>query len=521
MNDFEEAKQCFFEGLQLLEANNLQAAETQFARSLEIIPDRVSILNNLSAVKIKLGKFGEAESLARKAVALEEKSAEAWSNLATALGAAERPEEALRASDRAVESNRSYAMAWLARAAALRELKRYDEAMEAGDQALKLESGKYEILYQQSLNLKELNRLNEAQGMYRRALDVRIALSPVFVSERRASQKAEVLIINPNPEIDDASFRSFESLSRCCPNFPGQLAERFGEELHFSYAFGSGASRQRKEIPRPDFIVNNHVNGEALVSDGNVRELNELVSSFGVPVVNHPTKAIPTARDVSAKLLQDVPGVLVPKTVRFSSAGKTREELASEIESQFRYPVITRTLTSQEGKGMNKADSRERLIEIIAAVDCPERFFVTQFVDSRAGNTFYRKIRAAVVKDEIMIVRVDHDRHWKIYARKSDERVAFYSANAHLLEEEKRIINEPEARLGAAAIRGLRAIRERIPLDVFGIDFDVDAAGVLVFYEGNATMNLFSTARKEVPYPKEADERLKEVFRSYFAVLTK
>jgi hypothetical protein len=170
---------------------------------------------------------------------------------------------------------------------------------------------------------------------------------------------------------------------------------------------------------------------------------------------------------------------------------------------------------------MNKADSRERLIEIIAAVDCPERFFVTQFVDSRAGNTFYRKIRAAVVKDEIIIVRVDHDTHWKIYARKSDERVAFYSANAQLLEEEKQIINEPEARLGAAAIRGLRAIRERIPLDVFGIDFDVDAAGVLVFYEANATMNLFSTARKEVPYPKEADERLKEAFRSYFAALTR
>jgi tetratricopeptide (TPR) repeat protein len=520
MNDFEMAKQCFFEGLQLFEANNLQAAETQFARSLHIIPDRVSTLNNLSAVKIKLSKFDEAEELARKAVALEEKSAEAWSNLATALGAAGRHEEALRASDRAIESNTAYAMGWLARAAALRELKRCDEAMEAGEQALKLEPGKYEVLYQQCLNLKGLNRLNEAQGMYRRALDVRIALSPVFISERCASQKAEVLIINPKPEID-ASFRSFESLSRFCPNFPGQLGESFGEELHFSYVFGSAASSGQKEIPQPDFVINNHVNGEALFSEGNLRDLNEFVSSFGVPVVNHPTKALPTGREVSAKMLQDIPGVQAPKTARFSSAGKTREELANEIESQFQYPVITRTLTSQEGKGMNKADSRERLIEIIAAVDCPERFFVTQFVDSRGGNTFYRKIRAAVVKDEIIIVRVDHDRHWKIYARKSDERVAFYLANAHLFEEEKRIIGRPEAELGVGAMRGLRAIRERIPLDVFGIDFDVNADGVVVFYEGNATMNLFSTARKEVPYPKAADERLREAFRNYFATLTR
>ena len=64
MNDFETARQCFFDGLQLLEANNLQAAETQFARSLELIPERVSTLNNLSSIEIKLGKFVEAEKFA-------------------------------------------------------------------------------------------------------------------------------------------------------------------------------------------------------------------------------------------------------------------------------------------------------------------------------------------------------------------------------------------------------------------------------------------------------------------------
>ena len=74
MDDLETAKQFFFEGLQFLEANNFQAAEMQFARSLELIPDRVSTLNNLSAVKIKLNKFAEAEALARQAVGLEDES---------------------------------------------------------------------------------------------------------------------------------------------------------------------------------------------------------------------------------------------------------------------------------------------------------------------------------------------------------------------------------------------------------------------------------------------------------------
>jgi glutathione synthase/RimK-type ligase-like ATP-grasp enzyme len=244
-----------------------------------------------------------------------------------------------------------------------------------------------------------------------------------------------------------------------------------------------------------------------------------LVDSFGMPVVNHPTRAVQTTRDASAKLLDGMPGILVPRTMRFSSVEKTLEQLVHEIEEHYHYPLITRTLTSQQGEGMNRVDSREALIGVLSAADCPENFFVTEFVDSRGGNEFFRKIRAAIVEDEIMIVRVDHDTNWKIYARKSDERVAFYLKNPHLLEDEKRICNDPEAALGHSAMQALRAIRERIPLDVFGVDFDVDADGRLIFYEANATMNLFSTARKEIPYPKEADERLKLAFQRYFTSL--
>ena len=54
MPDFETARNLFFEGLRFLEANDLQAAETRFARSLEIIPERVSTLNNLSAINALL-----------------------------------------------------------------------------------------------------------------------------------------------------------------------------------------------------------------------------------------------------------------------------------------------------------------------------------------------------------------------------------------------------------------------------------------------------------------------------------
>ena len=355
--------------------------------------------------------------------------------------------------------------------------------------------------------------------IYRKSLDMRVASSPVFIAERRATQKADALIINQDPDLD-ASLKSFETLHLFCLNFPGQLAEYFHDDFHFTYVFAGDATRRsaRQQIPQPDFVINNNANGELVLSGGNLLGLIELVDSCGVPVVNHPTKAVQTTREASAKLLADISGVLVPKTMRFSSAGKTREEMAHEIEDQYDYPLITRTLASHQGKGMTKVDSRDALVEVLSS-GFPDEFFVTEFVDSRGGNEFFRKIRAAIVKDEIVIVRVDYDTYWNVHGRKSEKRVPFYLKNAYLLDEEKRICKDPEAGLGRSAIQSLRTVRDRIPLDVFGIDFDVDADGLLVFYEANATMNLLSTARKEVPNPKEADDCLKLAFQRYFTSL--
>lgn len=519
MDNFESAKQCFLEGLALLQANDFRAAETQFARSLELIPDRVSTLNNLSAVKLKLRQFAEAEQFALKAIAVDGQSPEAWSNLGIALTGLERHQEALEACDRALKGNPSFTRVWLSKAMALLKLARYDDALLACDQALKLDRSQEEILYTRSLILKELNRPDQARQCYQQSLEMRLADSPVYRGERRATQKANALVVNPNPAWDE-SFRSFEQLSRFCSNYPCQLGDYLLDDFHFTYVFVGEAAKPpaRKQIPPPDFVINNHVNGEVLVSEGNLPELIHLVESFGVPVVNHPTKAVPTARDLSAKLLEAIPGVRVPKTLRFSRIGKTCEALVHEIEGHYDYPLITRTLAAQEGKGMTKIDSREALAKVLSD-GCPEKFLVTQYVDSRGGKEFYRKIRAAVVKDEILIVRVDYDHFWKIYARKSDERVAFYLSNPHLLDAEKRICADPVTELGQSVVQSLRAIRHRIPLDVFGVDFDVDADGQLVFYEANATMNLFSTARAEVPYPQEAGESLKRAFQSYFSGL--
>lgn len=514
--DFEKAKQFFADGMRQLQANNLEGAETQLSRSLEIIPDRVSTLNNLSAVKIRRQKFAEAEELAQRAIDAGDHSPEAWSNLGIARAGTNRHEEAVQAFDRALYYDSSYTMGWFNKAASLFRLKKYDEALLACDEALKLDSGQYLIFFTKSLILKELGRQEEAEKIYLRSIKMRVDLSPVVIAERRPTQKAEVLVISHNLS-KDTLFKSFETLLLECQNFPGQLAGLLQNEYHFNFILEGAATRPgaREKIPQPDVIINNCANGELILSEDKLPGLSALMDSFGVPVVNHPAKAVQTTRDASARLLQDIPGLMVPTSRRFSVAGKTPEELVREIERHYNYPIIARTRFAQQGKEMNKVDSREALLKVLAS-GLLEDFFVIQFVDTREKHGFYRKIRGTILKDEIIISRVDFSGHWNVRGRRTDERLAFYLANMYLMDEEKRICKDPEAALGRSALQALQTIRDRIPLDIFGVDFDVDPNGVLIFYEANATMNLLTTARKEIPNPKEPNDRLEAAFRRYF-----
>jgi Flp pilus assembly protein TadD len=520
MDTLETAKALFFEGLRFLEAEDFASAAERFTQALKLVPGRTSILNNLSAVKLQLGKFTEAEEFARQVVAVDARSPDGWTNLGNALNATHRHDEAVLAFDRALQSDPNAVVAWLNKAVSLLALKNLDDALLACNQALKLNPHHAQAVLTQSQILKELKRTDEAVNIYRRALDLRVAASPVSSTGRRATQKAEVLIINPNRHVDD-SLAPIEDMHARFGNYPHQLAISLAADFHFNFVFKSDAMRPgvREKIPKPDVIINNNVNAETLLAEGGVLELAGLVDSFGVPVVNHPAQVAQNSRVANVRLLENISGIRVPLTVRFSTVGKLREELVRAIEAQFDYPLITRTLAFQQGNGMNKVNSRADLHAVLAAERCPDEFYVTAFVDSRNGKEFYRKIRAAFVRNEMVVLRVDSDTGWNVHARKSDARVAFYLANTHLLAEEKRICANPEAELGQTVMASLRAIRERIPLDVFGVDFDVAADGSLIFYEANATMNLLTTARKEVAYPEAANDRLLWIFKEYLGSL--
>lgn len=137
MSNFELAKNFFLEGLSDLESRRYEDAEIKLRRSLELLPDRVSTLTNLSAALIRLQKYADAEFFLKKIISLDPGAAEAWLNLGLIeVNIRNDACKALACFDTALEVNPDYAEAWVNRGLALQRLRQPDKAAESYERAM-------------------------------------------------------------------------------------------------------------------------------------------------------------------------------------------------------------------------------------------------------------------------------------------------------------------------------------------------------------------------------------------------
>lgn len=128
MDKLEQGRALFLDGLAEYQAGRLGAAEQKFAAALALVPGRPSILTNLGAVRLKLGRVPEALPLLRQALALEPDNLEALGHCATALAEVGEPGPALELFDRALALDPRPVALWTLRGNVLRELGRLEEA---------------------------------------------------------------------------------------------------------------------------------------------------------------------------------------------------------------------------------------------------------------------------------------------------------------------------------------------------------------------------------------------------------
>ena len=129
-----------------------------------------------------------------------------------------------------------------------------------------------------------------------------------------------------------------------------------------------------------------------------------------------------------------------------------------------------------------------------------------EYVDYASNDRYFRKYRFIFVGEEILPYHLAIFDDWKVHHDSTD------MANQPWMQrEEAAFLADPRTVFTPAHERALRAVRDRIGLDYFGIDCAIDRRGELLVFEVNASM-LVHEDNAEFPYKDPAVRAIKQAF---------
>ncbi|MEO7654730.1 MAG: hypothetical protein ABIS23_03490 [Sphingomicrobium sp.] len=252
------------------------------------------------------------------------------------------------------------------------------------------------------------------------------------------------------------------------------------DELHLDPRF-------LKQPGRPDFspyrcvlnvITDPDQNKEVLVI------LRKLLREFSGPVINPPDAVLRSTRDQVAGQLAGIDGLRVPRTIRLR-VGKPKIVAQAVARAGLAFPVIVRVAGMHMGNIVGLVQDMDELQAALAG-DGPH--ILTEYVDFRSDDGLYRKYRAYFFGERVILRHMIIADGWNIHVR---DRARFMAERPALLTEEQAMFARADGAFPPAIHAMFKAVRARMALDYFGMDFGMKAGGEAVLFEANATMNFF------------------------------
>ena len=223
-----------------------------------------------------------------------------------------------------------------------------------------------------------------------------------------------------------------------------------------------------------------------------LRRCESFCDQLGVPVINHPAAIRQTTRDRVATLLQGIPGVTMPATVR--CAPKSPDEIYAVMKREnLEYPVIVRLAGVHGGvSSVLITSNRDRDKLHVYPFDGRD-FYLTQFVDYQDPDGLYRKYRLVIVGNQLLIRHALISDQWMVHASSKE----FARQRPELWAERERRVASFETETEPKIQQQIRQITQRIKLDYFGIDCNIDNDGKMLIFEVNANMNILLNPKNE------------------------
>lgn len=264
----------------------------------------------------------------------------------------------------------------------------------------------------------------------------------------------------------------------------GQLPLKKGIES-WVLLFGKGVKQRCLDFTRKPSLIFNEIS-DADTHRGALERCMELCSQVDTAVINHPEKILRTSRDRVSELLQGIPGVTMPKTVRFKPRSPDDVFEAAQSEN-FDLPFIVRMAGDHGGKSMIRVNSLEDYQALHVYPFDGRDFYLTEYVDCKDNEGFYHRQRLVVIDGEPVLRGSLYDNHWMVHGASRS-----FMLERETWEEDRVRSSMHETEVIPKLNTAIKEITKRLELEIFGIDCSLSPTGEMLIFEANANMNFLT-----------------------------
>jgi hypothetical protein len=223
-------------------------------------------------------------------------------------------------------------------------------------------------------------------------------------------------------------------------------------------------------LPPHDVIVN--AIGDADLCAASLDAAQTLLRKSSASVINAPERIRGTGRVAIAERMRGIDGLIVPSIAQYDRAAVSSVPL----------PILLRAPGFHTGEHFELVRTHQEREAALASMP-GEHMLAIQMLDARGHDGTYWKYRVLCVGGRFYPVHLARSSHWKVHYFSAD-----LAQTPDAIAEEEAFLRDMPAALPSRARRALEAIRDRMELDYFGIDFALDAGGNVLLFEANAAM---------------------------------
>jgi glutathione synthase/RimK-type ligase-like ATP-grasp enzyme len=238
-------------------------------------------------------------------------------------------------------------------------------------------------------------------------------------------------------------------------------------------------------LPIPDTLPDHDVLFVAISESDETRPLLEQLGAalehWPKPVLNQADRIAWLSRDRAYTLLSELPGVVMPATVRLTRSLLenicNNTVLVQSYLSDAKFPLIVRPVGSHAGHGLEKIERPADLLNYLQTLQ-EDAFYISRFIDYSSPDGLFRKYRVVLIEGKPYAVHMGISVHWMIHYMNAgmDESTDKRAEEAYFMAE----FDTAFAKRHATA---LQAIHQQLQLDYLILDCAETQDGKLLLFE--------------------------------------